>query len=123
MADETTPVGWIVAAITGGGGLGFLVNLITAKSKSRRDGAEGSAVLINSASSYAQQLTKDNAALREEFNKLRSDFNNYRSEQEAREREQGRLFRDHTRWDDTVRAKLSQMGEAVPPAPPLYIEA
>lgn len=122
MADDTTAAGWIVAAITGGGGLGFLVNIITAKAKSRRDGAEGSAVLINSASSYAQQLTKDNAALRAEFDQLRRDWDAYQRQQQARERQQERLFRDHTRWDDTVRAKLSQMGEAVPPAPPLYIE-
>lgn len=122
MADETSLAGYIVAAITAGGGVGFVANLIASRAKAKRDGVEGSAVLINSASAYAKQLTDDNVKLRAEFAALRLEMYDYRTAQERREREQDRRFREHTRWDDAVRQRLSQVGETVPPPPPLYLE-
>lgn len=114
MASPDSIASWIVSVLAAGGGTKFVIDLLSARSKSRKEGAEGSAILVNSASEYARQLTADLKAMREEFDR-------YRNEQDTRSRLQEGRFREHARWDVQVQRKLLELGEVVPEAPPLYL--
>jgi hypothetical protein len=115
MSAVEQVAGWVSTAIVGLGGGGFLVNVLRARSQNRKETAEGSAILVNSASAYAQQLTND-------LRTLRADFDAYRAAQNERVARQDVRFRLHTRWDEDVRRRLAELGETVPAAPPLYTE-
>src|SRR5689334_8648109 len=113
MAGFDQIVGWVATGLVSLGGGKFFLDLVTARSKGRKDGAEGSAILVSSASEYARQLTTD-------LGNLRSEFSAYRREQEDRQRRQDAQFRAHSRWDQDVARKLAEVGEQVEPPPPLY---
>lgn len=113
MAGLDQIAGWLSTGIVSVGGGAFLVNVVRARSQNRKDTAEGSAILVNSASAYAQQLTSD-------LRTLRADFDAHRRAEADRTARQDVRFRLHTRWDEDVRRRLAELGETVPAAPPLY---
>lgn len=115
MPASETIVSVVVAAL-GTGGLGkFAYDMITARSGGRRSKAEGSVILVDSATKYAQGLV-------DRLDRLDAEFEAYRRKQDDRNRAQDRLFRAHSRWDVTVQNKLEDLGESVPDPPPLYAE-
>lgn len=101
-------VAWVAALIVALGGAKFGAAGLRAigRALTKKDSAEGSAILVNSASEYAKQITT-------EHNKLRAEFDDYRRRQDL-------LFRQHAEWDVEVRIRLLQLGETVPAPPPLY---
>lgn len=115
MPTLETIASWAVAAL-GTGGVGkFIYDMVTARQGGKKAKAEGAVILVDSASSYAQGLV-------ERLDRITDEFDEYRREQQARNRQQEALFRRHGQWDDEVRRRLSALGEAVEPAPPLWAE-
>lgn len=115
MASADSVAAWIVAALGAGGGGKFFYDLVTMRARGKKIGAEGSAILVGSASEYARQLTEDHAALRGELNR-------HVTEQRARDARLDRMFREHGRWDMEVYRRLAALQEPVDPPPPLYVE-
>lgn len=114
MAPPLDVIGsWVVGTVAAGGSGKYLYDLVVARYKGRKEGAEGTAILVNSASAYARQLQEDATAARREAREAREEFHAYRREQQAR-------FREHADWDAQVWRKLRDLGEVIPEPPPLY---
>jgi hypothetical protein len=114
VAGADQIIGWVSSGVVALGGGKFLVDLITSRARGKKETAEGSAILVNSASEFARQLVQDQKA-------LRTDFDDYRRRTEAAEARRSRLLRQHADWDAEVRAKLRELGADIPAAPPLEI--
>lgn len=116
MPPLDTVGAWLVGAVATGGLGKYLVDLTIARWKGKKEGAEGAAILVSSASEYARQLQEDAHAARLETATLRREFEAYR-------RDQQRLFRRHELWDGRVWQKLLELGEEIDAPPPLYSDA
>ncbi len=116
MPTLSSIASWAVAAL-GTGGIGkFVYDMVTARQGGKKAKAEGAVLLVDSASTYAQGLVG-------RLDKITDEFDEYRREQQARDRRQELLFRQHAEWDDEVRRRLRTLGESVEPAPPLWSES
>lgn len=114
---------WFAAALGVLGGGKFIFEMLTVKSSNRKalaegskTAAEGSVILVDSASAYAQTLVN-------QMKELREDFDNYRDQQDRRNRQQDFLYRVHSRWDLSVQHQLQLLGVEVPEPPPLLSDA
>jgi len=117
MSTTETVVSWAVGILSSGAAGKFVYDFVTGRSKSRKEGAQGAAILVGSASDYARQLTED-------IRELRAEFNTYRAEQDKRTRDQERLLRAHSRWDEQVQRQLTHLtGEDPGSPPPLFTDA
>jgi hypothetical protein len=106
---------WAVALLGVGGGGKFAYDMITARQAGRKGKTEGAVMLVDSASGFAQTLVARLDAVEREFAA-------YKRQDEIYRRQQDRLFRQHSRWDDELVERLEDLGEHISPPPPLYID-
>jgi hypothetical protein len=104
------------------GGGKFIYDMFTVRAANKKTNAEGSVILVDSASSYAQTLVSDLLELRTEFNEYRKETDKYRRENDQRNRRQDELHRAHARWDMHVQHQLHLAGVEVPDPPPLLFD-
>lgn len=116
MPSGNDLVTWAAFVFGTGGAAKFALDMISSRSKNRKESAETQVTLVDSTSNYAVQLT-------ERIAKLHHEFEAYRARTEERFRRQDAAFRRHGYWDDQVQRRLAELGEQVPDPPPLYLDA
>lgn len=109
-------------AVFGAGGVGkFLWDIFTAPSQRRKIDSERTVNLVNSATGYADGLTKRIDSINDRFDSFRRQQEQKDDARDARDRQQARLLLDHSKWDHRMASALRDVGITVEEPPPLFI--
>lgn len=112
---------WVIA-ILGTGGIGkFIWDLFTARSQNRKNNSDVTVNLVNSATGYADGLTRRIDSINTRFDDFRKQQEEKDSARDRRDRLQARLLLDHSKWDHRMATALRQQGITVEEPPPLFI--
>lgn len=112
---------WAIA-VFGAGGIGkFLWDIFTARSQNKKNNADVTVNLVNSATGYADGLAKRIDSINDRFDTFRKEQELKDDERDRRDRLQARLLMDHSRWDHRMATALRQQGITVEEPPPLFI--
>jgi homoserine dehydrogenase len=119
---------WVIAVI-GTGGVGkFAWDLFTARSQNKKNNSDVTVNLVNSATGYADSLTRRIDSINARFDEFRQQVEDKEDarderdrERDRRDRRQAQLLLDHSRWDHRVTSALRELGRPVEEAPPLFI--
>lgn len=112
---------WVIAFF-GAGGVGkFGWDIFVARSQNRRSNTKNTVELVNSATGYADSLTRRIDSINTRFDEFRKEQEDKEDERDRRDRQQARLLLKHSEWDHRVTNALRQLGRPVEEAPPLFI--
>lgn len=116
-----TIVQWVVAAF-GAGGIGkFVYDVIRARSQGRVENSNATVNLVNSATVYADGLTKRIDSINTRFDDFRKEQQERDDARDRRDRVQAQLLLTHLRWDHRMVTELRAQGITVDEPPPLFI--
>lgn len=112
---------WVIGLI-GTGGLGKLLwDVITALTQRKKNTAETTVMLVNSATEYADKLDKRLDNINNKFDEFRREQEQRNRDNDRRWREQDRLLIQHARWDHQTVSTLRAKGIPVEEPPPLFL--
>ena len=119
---ESIPVviQWVVALI-GVGGVGkFVHDLFGARSQAKKGDTDNAAVLVTSATGYADKLVTRLNEVSDAFDEFRREQEERNRRQEARNRQDDRLKLVHSQWDNMAASEIRSLGGHIGDPPPLF---
>lgn len=112
---------WVIAFF-GAGGMGkFLWDVFNARSLNKKTNSDVTVNLVNSATGYADSLTKRIDSINTRFDDFRRQQEDKDDDRDRRDRLQARLLLEHSRWDHRMATTLREQGFTVEEPPPLFI--
>lgn len=112
---------WIIAVFGAGGVSKFGWDIFMARSQGRKGKTDNTVTLVNSATGYAESLTRRIDSINNRFDEFRHEQERKDDARDRRDRQQARLLMEHARWDHRVTVALRDLGRPVEEAPPLFI--